>query len=160
MIKFFGVDLDGTLTNGCYCVFSHQEGITKQFNTRDFHGMMLLHEKGVECRVITMSSGLVIRNQAERSPFPLTVHAKVKNKKDVIVPLVETGVFSWDEIAYIGDDVNDLELLRCVGMAACPPDADPEVLDLIQSRKDGWVMDRKGGEGCVREFANLVLKMV
>jgi len=166
MIKAFLCDLDGTLTDGCYFIFSDYEGISKKLNTRDFYGMMMLANAGIACSVVTSSCGSVLYKQVERISFPLKIYTAVCDKKKFVYDLLVSGSvlsnknITWDEIAYIGDDVNDLELLDCVGMAACPVDAEADVIDLIENRKDGWVINCKGGEGCVRKFANLILGMV
>jgi len=161
MIKAFITDLDGCLTDGCYFMFSHQEGIAKKLNTRDFHGMMLLNNRGIGCHILTLSRGTVIAQQIKRLPFPCALHSEIKDKKQFVENnFVNALGISWNEIAYIGDDVNDLELLGRVGVAACPVDAEQDVIYLVENRKDGWVFDRKGGEGCVRQFTNLVLRMV
>jgi len=161
MIKLFLTDLDGSLTDGTYTVHSHREGIAKRFNTRDFHGMFNLYKADVTCAVVTLSRGLVITKQVDRLPFPMQVYSEVKNKDALIFQkFVASGICEWEEIAFIGDDENDIPLLKKVGVAACPADAEPSVIHIIEQRKDAYIMNRRGGDACVREFANMILKMV
>lgn len=162
MIKVFLTDLDGTLTNGCYYTFSDMPGISKKFNTIDFHGMMLLADKGVRIGIITLSQGKVISKQVERirEIYPIDLWVNVTNKWDLVNNEYVCDDVTWEQIAYIGDDVNDIPLLESVGMAACPMNAQPAVHNVIDTRLDGFMMTRNGGDGCVRQFADQVAKLV
>jgi 3-deoxy-D-manno-octulosonate 8-phosphate phosphatase (KDO 8-P phosphatase) len=152
-IKHFITDVDGCLTDGSYYFHSEQEGIGRKFFARDFHGMNTLLEHGIKISIISKSFISV----AHLARYNYSVHFEVLNKLEFVeLNFIKKGV-KWDEIAYIGDDVFDIPLLGRVGMAACPSDAEQEVSEVIERRKDGFVMCRPGGRGCVREFSNLVL---
>lgn len=158
MIKVFLSDLDGTLTNGGYYVSGKDNcAVVKSFHTRDFYGFRLLHEKGIKIGIITAAGSKCDSNQISRAaPFAALFH----NIQDKYHLVRETYVrelhIPWDDIAYIGDDLNDLELLRAVGYAACPADADERIISYLESRPvNGWITRRVGGQGCVREFINI-----
>ncbi len=158
MIRLFITDLDGCLTDGGYYVFSEQAGIAKKFYTRDFYGMERLSELGVKIAIVSAATSACLQQQIGRSAKYLHTLTSVRDKvKQVSVKLLEPGGFSWSETAYIGDDLNDLESLHLAGLAACPADAHADILELIEQRDDGFRMNSKGGHGCVREFADLVL---
>ena len=156
MIKLFLSDVDGTLTDGIY--HTTEEGtISKNFYTRDFHGMWMLDQAGVEVGIITVANDDVIVHQCDRGAKYATVMKGAKDKRAHIKSeYVDSGRFSWDEIAFIGDDIVDTELLKAVGLSACPCDAVEEILDTVEI-KDGFVSNQQGGKGCVREFAEIVL---
>lgn len=165
-MKAFITDLDGTLTDGGYYISDCQgehtgsiDGFTKKFNTRDFHGLQLLRYKGLMVAVVSSDNSSVTQMQFKRAaPFAL-VMTGVKNKMSVVEKeIVEARDIDWSEICFIGDDVNDLELLGKVGLAACPADAEDDVRDAVFANPNGYVMSRKGGEGCVREFVNMIIK--
>jgi len=169
MIKVFLTDLDGCLTDGGYYV-GEDGKISKKFHTRDFHGMLLLHRQGIECGIVTWSSGKIIQHQIDRLShvFPIKLACSIENKQEYVErEYIEKGI-KWSEIAYIGDDINDLELLSSVGYAACPRDADSEVLKFFDRWWDRWrgvdsdqelfVIDKDGGRGCVRDFASFFFK--
>jgi len=160
-IKLFLCDLDGVLTDGCYSVFSEEGQISKRFHTRDFHGMSLLERSGVTVGVVTSSRSSITEkqfNQALHRPVCLVgVQDKVKEVEE---RFITTGEFKWIDIAYIGDDVMDIPLLKKVGVAACPCDAEQDVVDVIKMIDDGYVMTRKGGQSCVREFVNMILQFI
>lgn len=75
------------------------------------------------------------------------------DKLSVIREMAIRHGISLQQIAYIGDDVNDIEALKAVGVSAAPADALPQVLDVV-----GYVCQKKGGEGAVRELAELILQ--
>ncbi len=162
MIKLFLSDVDATLTDGIY--HTTEEGmISKNFYTRDFHGMWMLDQAGVEVGIITVANDDVIVQQCSRGAKYAKVMKGVKDKLAFIRAEYVAGGFSskyeWDEIAFIGDDVVDAELLAAVGSVACPSDAHHEIWGLVERRDDGFVSSFPGGKGCVREFAEYVLEI-
>jgi len=157
-IKLFCLDIDGCLTDGCYYVRPDITRIFK-FNTRDMHGLTLLCQNKVKLAVVSMSDNQTIIPLMQKMPFMIDIRLKVMNKLSTVQSMAEEYGIGMDEIAYIGDDVSDIPILQNVGMSACPFDAEDEVLRMIAKKDDGWIMERKGGYGCVREFANLVLSM-
>ncbi len=159
MIKLFLTDLDGVLTNGCYFVFSQREEMCKQFHTRDFHGLKLLEDKGVRVGVITSSDTSITEKQFKRTLSHPVCLIGIKDKIDAVnTHFIIPGHVKWDEIAYIGDDLADLPLLKKVGLSACPADAEITVSDFIIEKDDGFLLERNGGRACVREFIDLILK--
>ncbi len=162
MIKLFLTDLDGCLTDGSYYVGSSSGSLMKKFNTKDFMGLENLTKQGIEVGIITNSHDNVIDYKMKAFPFPVELHKRVGNKLEYVDNLIYDKC-AMDEIAYIGDDVNDLELLNAVGVAACPKDAHIEVIQAIFRRHaendsgDAWVSDINGGQGCVRWFADMFL---
>lgn len=152
-VKLFLCDVDGTMTDaGMY--YSEYGDELKKFNTKDGMGFALLRERGVKVGVITSE----ITSLVERRMKKLNVDFLFQNKREggkleVAMEIVSKMGISLAEVAYIGDDVNCLELLKNVGFAACPADAEPVVKCLPGIR----VMGRKGGDGCVREFINMIV---
>ena len=163
MIKLFLSDCDGTLTDGIYHTTECGE-ISKNFFTRDFHGLWMLNKSGVKIGIITAASDDVIDHQCRRGAKYVDIIKGTNDKKvsiraKYVSKYVSGPKFEWDEIAFIGDDVFDEALLRQVGLAACSSDADSAILQLIRERDDGFVSVFPGGKGCVREFAEYVLEI-
>ncbi len=167
MIKLFLIDCDGTLTDGIYHTTEKGE-ISKNFFTRDFHGMKMLSDVGVKISIITAASDYVIAHQCRRAAKYASVNRGIKSKVGFVAATyvdisdanrIDGLKFAWDEIAFIGDDVFDIELMKSVGLCACPLDADLEVLSLIENQDDGFRSSFPGGKGCVREFAEYVFNM-
>jgi len=152
-IKLFVSDIDGTLTDGGM-YYSENGDELKKFNTRDGMGFGLLSEAGIRTAIVTSENRELNRRRAEKMKIDYLVQGKRDGGKlaAVIEIIKELGI-SMEEVAYIGDDVNCIELLSAVGRAACPSDACAKVKELPGVD----VMTKKGGEGCVREFINMLL---
>jgi N-acylneuraminate cytidylyltransferase len=147
-ICLFLTDIDGTLTDGGM-YYSENGDELKKFNTRDGMGLGLLRAKGIKTGIITSENRELNRRRAEKLQLDYLRQGKVNGGKLAVAQEIcgELGI-SLQETAYIGDDVNCIELLSAVGLAACPADADVKVKSLPGIK----VMKMKGGEGCVREF--------
>jgi YrbI family 3-deoxy-D-manno-octulosonate 8-phosphate phosphatase len=159
MIKLFLSDLDGCLTDGVYIVDAFGN-VSKNFYTRDFRGFGLLRDNKINVGIVTYSTVPCDKYRiSAASPF-VVLHDGVKDKcKYVEDVYIKIKNYSWDEIAYIGDDDNDLELLCKVGMSACPSDAEKCVREHMVGLvgTDRFIMNKPGGRGCVREFIDIVL---
>lgn len=152
-IKLFLCDIDGTLTDGGM-YYSENGDELKKFNTRDGMGFMLLQEVGIKTGIITSEDTLIAKRRAQKLKVDFLRQGKRDIGKLAIVEEIcsQLGI-SLDEVAYIGDDINCIDLLNAVGMKACPADACEEVMRI----KGIEVMDKRGGEGCVREWINIIL---
>lgn len=152
-IKLFLSDIDGTLTDGGM-YYSENGDELKKFNTRDGMGMALLQEKGIKVGIITSEIRQLNLKRADKLKLDFFYQGK-KNigKIDIAKEICKTMGISMQEVAYIGDDINCIELLSSVGLAACPSDANAKVKAIPGIH----VMTKKGGEGCVREFCEMIM---
>jgi len=150
-IKLFLCDVDGTLTDGGM-YYSESGDELKKFNTRDGMGFQLLREAGVKTGIITSENTKIVENRAKKLKIDYLRQSKRDGGKVAAVQEIcdELGI-SLNDVAYIGDDVNCVELLSSVGCAACPADACEKVKNIPGIN----VMTKKGGEGCVREFIEI-----
>ena len=147
-IKLFLSDVDGTLTDGGM-YYSESGDELKKFNTRDGMGFQLLREAGIKTGIITSEDTHIVANRAKKLKVDFLHQGKRNGGKLVVAKEIcgQLGI-TLDEVAYIGDDINCMELLEAVGVKACPGDACEEVKDIPGM----MVMKKNGGEGCVREF--------
>nr|WP_320039538.1 HAD-IIIA family hydrolase [uncultured Bacteroides sp.] len=152
-IKLFLTDIDGTLTDGGM-YYSENGDELKKFNTRDGMGMAMLREKGIKVGIITSEDRQLNQRRAEKLKLDYLRQGKKNGGKLAVAQEIadEMGI-SMQEVAYIGDDVNCIELLSAVGLAACPSDAN----DKVKSIPGIKLMTKKGGEGCVREFCDKII---
>ncbi len=149
-IRIFATDVDGVLTDaGMY--YSESGDEWKKFDTRDGMGIKLLQRAGLVTAVITMEHTKLVARRAEKLAIP-EVHQGVLDKVSVLRSLATRHRLTLDQIAYIGDDVNDLDALQLVGFSAAPADAIPSVLKVVD-----YICKKKGGAGAVREVADLIL---
>lgn len=152
-IKIFLSDLDGTLTDaGMYYSESGEE--LKKFNTRDGKGFELLKKKGVKVGIITSENTLIAERRAKKMKLDYLFQGhEHKGKLDIAKEICNNEGISLEEVAYIGDDVNCIELLENVGLAACPGDSILSVKNIPNIK----VMTKNGGQGAVREFIEIIL---
>jgi len=150
-IRLFATDVDGVLTDaGMYYAESGDEW--KKFNTRDGMGIKLLQKAGFITAIVTQERTKIVARRAEKLAIP-ELHQGVMDKLTLIREMAGRHGLSLNQVAYIGDDVNDLESLRAVGFSASPADGMPVICDAVD-----YVCVKKGGEGAVREIAELLLQ--
>lgn len=145
-IKLFVIDVDGVLTDGGM-YFTESGDQIKKYNTKDGMGIMKLQEQGIQ--VAFLSSGFtnkMIQNRAEMLGVKLCYVGRDK-KLDILDQWRNDLGLTFDQIAYLGDDINDLECIRKVGFTACPSNA----LNPVKTEVD-VILSLKGGEGCARQF--------
>ena len=153
-IKLFVSDIDGTLTDGGM-YYSENGDELKKFNTRDGMGFGMLREAGIKTAIVTSEDRELNRRRAEKMKIDYLVQGKRDGGKlAAVAEIVKELGITMQEVAYIGDDVNCIELLSSVGVAACPADACAKV----KKTPGIVVMNKKGGEGCVREWVDLFLR--
>lgn len=155
MIKLFLTDLDGCLTDGGYWRFTECDGIAKRFNVRDFHGMEILHNTGISVGIITRARSNITHSQISQIASYAVAFTSIQDKLKCVQE--NFAGIDIDDISYIGDDLPDIELLKEVGLAACPNDAEPQVIKIVQEHRNGIVLTRTGGNACVRELINIIL---
>jgi YrbI family 3-deoxy-D-manno-octulosonate 8-phosphate phosphatase len=149
-IRLFATDVDGVLTDGgMYYAESGDEW--KKFNTRDGMGIKLLQKAGLITAIVTQERTRLVARRAEKLAIP-ELHQGVMDKLSVIRDMAIRHGISLGQIAYIGDDVNDIEVLKAVGLSASPADGLPQVIGIVD-----YVCRQKGGDGAVRELAEMIL---
>ena len=153
-IKVFLTDVDGVMTDaGMYYTESGDE--FKKFNTYDGMAFAMLRERGIKTGLITSEETRIVENRARKLKVDyLYQGAKGDGKLEAAKQICEKEGISLNNIAYIGDDINCIPLLKAVGMAACPANAVKmvkEIPGIIQ-------LKTKGGDGAVREFVERILK--
>lgn len=150
-IKAIVTDIDGVLTDGG--IIYDDNGLeSKRFNSKDGQIIKPLKDSGIIVGVITGRNSEVVRLRCDELKFDFHYHG-ISDKMSCLLVILEKYKLSLDEIAYIGDDLGDLKLIEKCGIGACPDDA-PEY---IKDYSDVITM-KKGGEGCFREFSDLILR--
>ena len=150
-IKLLILDVDGTMTdNGVYV---DEKGIeSKKYNAKDGVGIYELIKNNVKIGIISHSEkGEGIKSRASYLGIN---HCYVGNepKEEILKTWIKKLEINLEEVAFIGDDINDLSIIDIVGFSACPNDSSDPV-----KRKVSLVLNTKGGYGCVREFSDLYL---
>lgn len=146
MIKILVMDVDGTLTDGKINI-SEKGELFKSFNVKDGYGIAnLLPKMNILPVIITGRNSEIVKERCKDLNIELLyqgINDKIFQLKEVLYKLNLTA----DQVAYIGDDLNDLDCLEYVGISACPSDA----VSLVKERVN-YICKNKGGNGAVREF--------
>ncbi len=151
-IKMLLADCDGCLTDaGMY--YSESGDEMKKFNTRDGMGFALLQERGILTGIVTTESMKLNERRANKLNLDIRIDG-CKDKAAAIQSLCEERHIPLANVAYIGDDINDEEAIRMVGFGCCPSDAIPSVKIAAD-----YITNAKGGEGVIREVADMILNL-
>lgn len=151
VIRFLLTDSDGVLTdNGVYYSATGEE--LKRFSIRDGMGVERLRRfAAVDVGIITGEHSGPVQRRAEKLAI-VELHQGIRNKPAVLQDILARYNLKSEQVAYIGDDTNDVEIMQLVGLAACPADATP----FAQAVAD-FVCPSRGGWGAFREFAELII---
>lgn len=153
-IRLLLTDVDGTLTDGGM-YYTAQGDTMKRFNARDGMGLQLLQRAGVKVGIVTSETTGIVEARAAKIGLDFLAQGARGGGKVAAAREICAGMgIGMEQMAYIGDDVNCLDLLRAAGLRACPSDAAPQVLALPGI----MVMTRAGGQGCVRELCDWLIR--
>lgn len=151
-IKLVLTDCDGVLTDtGTYYTANGEE--MKRFSIRDGMGTERLRKFcNIETGIVTGENSGIVTSRAAKLNIA-EVHLGIKDKVSCVKEICERLDLTLDEIAFIGDDTNDIEIMKIVGLTACPSDATrfaKELADII--------VESKGGYGAFRDFAEMIIE--
>lgn len=146
-------DVDGVLTDaGMY--YNKWDDELKKFNTRDGKGFEVLKKRGIKIMLMTSEKVNIVQRRAIKLNVDF-LFMGIKDKKQKVEEFFQTNKeFSYDGTAYIGDDINDIEVMKKVAFSATPRDGMKEVKKI-----SSYICKNKGGEGCVREFCDIISRL-
>ncbi len=147
-IKLIVMDVDGVMTDGGIYICDNGMSFRK-FNVQDGIGIRLLQNCGCEIAIISGGDAEIAVSRAQALNIKY-VFTKILNKKQVLIDLQDELSIKAKETIYLGDDVNDISVIHSVALFLSPKDAHQACLD-----RANWVGNSKGGDGFVREFADL-----
>ena len=149
-IKMFAMDVDGTLTDGKIYIGNRGE-VFKAFDVKDGLGIKKLMNAGILPVIITGRSSEIVTYRCKELGIQF-VYQGVKDKLQLLQKIADEQEIGLDEVAYIGDDLNDYEVLKMVGVGFVPNDAIPGL------NGNGLIrLSKKGGRGAVREAIDRLL---
>ena len=150
-IRYLLTDSDGVLTdNGVYYTPAGEE--MKRFSIRDGMGVERLRKfAAVDVGIITGEHSGPVQRRAEKLAIT-ELHQGIKDKTAVLWDILIRQRLNPEQVAYIGDDTNDVEVMKVVGLAACPADATP-----VAQAVAHYICDNRGGYGAFREVAELII---
>ena len=151
-MKLLVMDVDGTLTDVKIYIGSKGEEF-KSFNVKDGYAINeMLHKNGIKTAIITGRESEIVNIRARELSIDC-VYQNVSDKVETLKQIVELYGISIEEVAYIGDDLNDFEAMKKCGITGCPADA----VDEIKNISD-YTSKFNGGDGAIRDFVDWILK--
>ena len=149
-IEILLTDVDCVLTD-CGMYYDKRGDSMKKFHTRDGMAVTLLRKKSIPTIIVTKEKTIIVRKWAKKMKVYKTYDGII-DKVSILSKICKTFNVKSEQIAYIGDDVNDLELLKSVGFSAVPNDAISEAKIIAD-----YICKTNGGNGVLREIADLVI---
>lgn len=148
--KLVITDIDGVWTDGG--MYYDQTGNEwKKFNTYDSAGVIFCRKLGIPVGIITGENTEIVKRRAEKLGID-HLYQGISNKTEIALDLCEKLGISLDEVAYIGDDINDLDLLKRVGISGSPANAPAYIKEHVNI-----ITKKSGGEGAFREFVETII---
>ncbi len=151
LIKLLLLDVDGVLTNG-QITYASGNIETKSFNVKDGFGIRLLQSAGIQVGIVTGRTSEALLHRCADLGITM-IYDGVSAKGDLLDSILSVSGFLADEVAFVGDDLPDIPLLRKVGVSIAVADAH----DLVKKNADMATL-KKGGDGAVREVCEQILK--
>lgn len=152
-LKLVLTDIDGVWTDGG--LYYSETGLpAKKFHTYDSFGVLALQLNGIEVGILTGDDNPIVQRRAARLKIQL-VQMGVRDKKQAATHLLSERGLTWQNLAYIGDDVMDLALLKAAHWAATVPNAPSYVQSEVE-----YVTALRGGQGAFRDFAEHLLRTI
>lgn len=149
-VKLIIMDVDGTLSDGRFFVLPDGESI-KSFDVKDGTGVFFAHLAGIKTAIITGKSSKSVKLRADELSID-DYYEGIFNKTVPFYELLEKYDLNKDEVAYVGDDIGDAEVMGMVGFSAAVGDAHPLI-----KRISHYISKRYGGRGAVREVIDFIL---
>ena len=151
-IRLFVFDVDGVLTDGSIYVFNDGEQARKM-NIKDGFALRLGVKKGYRFLVISGAVSDAVSKRLEKLGIT-DVFMKVEDKRSLLLNYLAENKIPAEQVLFMGDDIPDYQVMKIAGLASAPADAMPELKAVAH-----YVSHRKGGEGCVRDVIERVLKL-
>ncbi len=151
-IRTFVFDVDGVLTDGT--LLATEDGhMLRRMNIKDGFAMQLAMKKGYKIWVISGGKSEAVRIRLNRLGI-MDVHIGIETKKELLLEIAEESKTPFESILYMGDDIPDYAAMQLCGLPCCPADAVTEIKSVSK-----YISPKNGGEGCVRDVVEKVLKL-
>ncbi len=150
--KLILTDIDGVWTDGG--MYYDQTGNEwKKFHTYDSAGVLFAHQRGIKVGILTGEMTKIVERRAQKLKIDF-LYQGAKDKLNIAKELCQRLNIELSDVAYIGDDINDIQLLKSVGISGVPSSA-PEYIKRLSSIE----LEKAGGEGVFREFVEKILEI-
>ena len=151
MIKLILLDVDGTLTDGGIYLGNSGEEL-KKFNVKDGYAILNAQKLGIEFGIITGAESELLKKRAEKLNIKY-LYQGISEKTVILDEIMQISGLQKEEIAYMGDDLNDIKIMKMAGFCGTPFDGANELKEFAD-----FISTKNGGDGAVREFIETILK--
>lgn len=151
-IRTFVFDVDGVLTNGSL-MLTEDGHMLRSMSIKDGYALQLAIKKGYGVWIISGGKSEAVRSRLQRLGVK-EVHIGIESKKELLEEIALTNSAAYAGVLYMGDDIPDYAAMKICGLPCCPADAVPEIMGVAK-----YISPFKGGEGCVRDVIEKVLKL-
>jgi 3-deoxy-D-manno-octulosonate 8-phosphate phosphatase (KDO 8-P phosphatase) len=151
-VKAFVFDVDGVLTDGTLYVFDNGEQV-RRMSIKDGFALQLAVKKGYRVIVVSGAFSQAVTQRLNKLGID-EVFMKITNKKEKIEEILNGHQLTWSDVLFMGDDIPDYTVMKAAGLACAPVDAAPEIKQAAH-----YISPHAGGNGCVREMIEKVLKL-
>ncbi|MGL6100097.1 MAG: KdsC family phosphatase [Fusobacteriaceae bacterium] len=150
-IKKIVLDVDGTLTDGKLHIGNNGEEL-KSFSVKDGLAIVGAIQNGIDVCIVTGKKSQIVMNRAKELGIT-EIHQGISNKVEKLKEICENHGVSPENIAYMGDDLNDYSAIRFSGFTGAPSDACSDIIDIVD-----FISEKSGGDGAVREFIEIIMR--
>ncbi len=150
-VELIVLDVDGTLTDGSI-LYTDSGSEIKSFNVKDGLGIASWIRLGKSAAIVTGRDSSLVERRAKELKIPF-VYQGIKDKKAKVMEIMRKLDIGWNQVAVIGDDLNDYGMMQEAGLSFAPADADRLVRQLADR-----VLERRGGNGAVREMIDYLIE--
>ena len=151
-IRTFVLDIDGVLTDGS--LLATEDGqLLRKMNIKDGYAIQLAIKKGYKVWIISGAKSEGVRLRLQKLGVK-DVHIGIETKKELLQDIALSSQTSYESVLYMGDDIPDYAAMQICGLPCCPADAVSEIKSIAK-----YISPLKGGEGCVRDVIEKVLKL-
>lgn len=151
-IDTFIFDVDGVMTDGSVTVFPNGE-LVRTMNIKDGYALKIAVEMGFRVCIISGGTNPAVKMRLQGLGVT-DIYLGAHNKMDPFEEYIDIYNIDPSKVLYMGDDIPDIPVMKICGLATCPQDATPEVQNI-----SGYISQKKGGKGCVRDVIEQVLKV-
>lgn len=152
MIKLLVLDVDGCLTDG-KIIYSNDSIETKEFNVKDGLAIASWIKLGHHVAIITGRNSFVVKKRADELGIQ-HLYQGIANKADILYKIIADLDITLQEVAAIGDDLNDYKMLSLAGKSFTPKDGVTEIRQIVDT-----VLNKNGGDGAVREMIDIIINI-
>ena len=151
-VRMVALDVDGVLTNGNLVLLADGQQ-ARTMHIRDGYALQLAVKRGLKIVIISGADDPAVVMRLQKLGIT-NIHTGVSNKKELLTQIIQAEGLQRHQVAFMGDDLPDLEVMRDTAIACCPQNAATEILAI-----SAFISAKNGGDGCVRDLIETIMRL-